>query len=73
MFRFDREECLREFGDDSAFYFYPYWIEQTTENIDPEKTTFILPFKSEEFFDKTVKQLEKLGAHSLLFLRNTRI
>lgn len=71
-FRFDREECLREFGDDSHFYFYPYWIEQPTEEIDLEKTTFILPFKSEEFYDKSIEQLEKLGAHSLLFLRNIR-
>jgi len=72
MFRFDKEECFRQFGDDSLFYFYPYWIEQTTENIEQQKTTFILPFKSEEFFDKSLDQLKKLNAQSLLFLRNIR-
>jgi len=71
-FRFDRAECLRRFGDDSLYCFYPYWIEQTTEAIDPRKTTFILPFKSEGFFDESVAQLNELGAHSLLFLRNVR-
>jgi len=72
LFRFDREECIREFGGDSLFYFYPYWIEQPTNNIGSKKTTYILPFKSEEFFDKSIEQLEKLGAHSLLFLRNIK-
>jgi len=72
MFRFDKEKCLREFGDDSSFYFYPYRIERRTESIDLKKTTFILPFKSEEFFDKSIEQLEKLGTHSLLFFRNIK-
>ncbi|HIH70008.1 sacsin N-terminal ATP-binding-like domain-containing protein [Methermicoccus shengliensis] len=72
MFRFDREECVREFGEDSLFYFYPYWIEQTVESIDLGKTTFVIPFKSEEFFDKSIEELKKLGASSLLFLRNIK-
>lgn len=72
MFRFDKEECLRKFNDTSLFYFYPYWIEQPTEEIGREKTTFILPFKSEEFFTKSIEQLQKLGVHSLLFLRNIK-
>jgi len=70
MFCFDKEECLKEFGDYSPFYFYPYRIEQPTERIDPKKTSFLLPFKSEESFDKSIEQLEQLGANSLLFLRN---
>jgi len=72
MFRFDRDECLKEFNDDSFFYFYPYWIEQPVEVIDLEKTTFILPFRSEEFFNETINELKNLGASSLLFLRNIR-
>lgn len=71
-FRFDREECLKKFNDDSLYYFYPYWIEQTTEAIDPQRTTFILPFKSEGFFDESLNQLNELGMHSLLFLKNIR-
>lgn len=69
-FRFDKEECLREFGEDSLFYFYPHWIEEPVEKVDLKKTTFILPFKSEEFFDKSIEGLKNLGASSLLFLRN---
>ncbi len=72
MFRFDREECLKEFNDFSLFYFYPYWIEQPVESVDLGKSTFIFPFKSEEFFDKSVKELENLKASSLLFLRNIK-
>lgn len=72
MFGFDKEECLRKFNDTSLFYFYPYWIEQPTEEIDREETTFILPFKSEEFFVKSIEHLQKLGVHSLLFLRNIK-
>lgn len=71
-FRFDREECMRKFGESSLFYFYPFWIEQATEHIDLNKTTFILPFKSEDYFDRSVEQLKKLGVHSLLFLRNIK-
>jgi len=71
-FRFDREECMRKFGDSSLFYFYPFWIEQPTEHIDLNKTTFILPFKSEDHFDRSMEQLKKLGIHSLLFLRNIK-
>ena len=72
-FRFDREECKRKFGESSLFYFYPFWIQQPTEHIDlNKKTTFILPFKSEDYFDRSIEQLKKLGAHSLLFLRNIK-
>ena len=71
-FRFDREECMRKFGDPSLFYFYPFWIEQPTEHVDLDKTTFILPFKSEEYFDRSVEQLKEFGVHSLLFLRNIK-
>ncbi len=71
-FRFDKEECLREFNDTSLYYFYPYQIEQPTEKIDQKKTTYILPFRSEEFFARSREQLEKLGVHSLLFLRNIK-
>ena len=71
-FRFDREECMRKFGDPSLFYFYPFWIEQPTEHVDLNKTTFILPFKSGEYFNRSVEQLKELGVHSLLFLRNIK-
>lgn len=71
-FRFDKEECTQEFGDSSLYYFYPYWIEQPTEKIDRKQTTFILPFKTDEYYTKTVEQLEELGIHSLLFLRNIK-
>jgi len=71
-FRFDREECIRKFDDSSLFYFYPFWIEQPTEHIDLNKTTFILPFKSEDYFDRSMEQLKKLGIHSLLFLRKIK-
>ena len=57
-FRFDREECMRKFGDPSLFYFYPFWIEQPTEHVDLNKTTFILPFKSGEYFNRSVEQLK---------------
>ena len=69
-FRFDKEACEREFGDSSLYHFYPFWIEQPTERIDQQKTTFILDFKAEEYFTKALEQLGKLGTHSLLFLRN---
>lgn len=71
-FRFDKQGCLKEFSDSSLYYFYPYWIEITTEKIDRGNTTVILPFKSEEFFPKSIEQLRRLGVHSLLFLRNIR-
>lgn len=71
-FRFSRQECLKEFNDDSLFNFYPYWVEQITETIDPGKTTFILPFRSQEHYIQSMEQLNKLGAHSLLFLRNIK-
>ncbi len=69
-FRFDKEECMKEFGESSLYYFYPHWIEQPTEIVGPQKTTIILPFKTEENFHMTTEQLEKLGPDSLLFLRH---
>ncbi len=71
-FRFDKEECMKEFGESSLYYFYPHWIQQPTEKIDQQKTTFILPFKAEESFTKSIEQLEKLGVHALLFLRSIK-
>ncbi|GAF87746.1 unnamed protein product, partial [marine sediment metagenome] len=71
-FRFDKEECMKEFEESSLYYFYPFRIDQPTEKIDRRKTIFILSFKAEGGFTETIEQLEKLGEHSLLFLRNIR-
>ncbi|MDI6859871.1 MAG: hypothetical protein QMC85_05185, partial [Methanocellales archaeon] len=71
-FRFDKEECVREFNESTLYYFYPYWIEQPTEMVDHHKTTIILPFKTKENFHTTIEQLKELGIYSLLFLRHIK-
>lgn len=74
-FRFNREQCMEEFREPNLYYFYPFWIEEPTEKVDPKKTTFILPFREKERkerFEDTIEQIEKLGIQSLLFLRHIK-
>jgi hypothetical protein len=46
----------------------PIW-DEPSEPIDPELTTFILPFKSSELYQQTLEELAKIDVHIFLFLK----
>jgi hypothetical protein len=46
----------------------PIW-DEPSEPVDPELTTFILPFKSAELYHQTLEELRKIDVHVFLFLK----
>jgi len=47
----------------------PIPIEGATETIHPDKTTFILPLRSREYYNAVKDELKRLGPHLFMFLR----
>jgi hypothetical protein len=47
----------------------PIWEEVPSEPIEPDRTTFILPFRSTELYEQTREELKKLDVHVFLFLK----
>jgi hypothetical protein len=47
----------------------PLWVDEPRERIDPELTTFILPFKDPDLYQQTVDELRRLDVPVFLFLR----
>jgi len=47
----------------------PIWVKQVPEAIDTNLTTFILPFRSQEVYEQTIEELQRLDVHVFLFLK----
>lgn len=47
----------------------PIWDDVSAEPPNPDLTTFILPFRSTEFYEQTRDELKKLDVHVFLFLK----
>ena len=68
-FKFDRNHT--EWGDPNKtpWHVLPIWIDQPSETIDPDKTTFILPYREETYYSILLQELTKLKTELYLFLR----
>lgn len=69
QFKFDRNHT--EWGDPSKtpWHVLPIWIDQPSETIDPDKTTFILPYREETYYPTLLQEVTKLRTELYLFLR----
>jgi hypothetical protein len=66
-FKFDRTTH----GEPAAvpWQIMPLWEEKPSEQVDPNVTTFLLPFKDQLFYEQTLDELSKIDVHVFLFLR----
>lgn len=53
----------------TPWYVLPIPIDEPTTEIEPQKTTFIIPFKESGLYDALVPELDRLSTELYLFLR----
>jgi hypothetical protein len=66
-FKFDRSAHSDSGG--VPWQIMPLWEENPSEQVDPNVTTFLLPFKDKLFYEQTLDELNKIDVHVFLFLR----
>jgi hypothetical protein len=67
QFKFDRKAQKHE-ADNLPWYVIPIWIDTPSESIDSEKTTFIIPFSDDSYYDILIDEIDKLNIQLYLFL-----
>lgn len=69
QFKFDRNH--KEWSDPSntPWQTLPISIDQPSEDIDQDKTTFVIPFREELYFTSLAEEVAKLRTELYLFLR----
>lgn len=67
QFKFDKN--VWDDPDEVPWQIIPVWVDDPPEDIDPNKTTFYLPFRDEKAYEETKRELQNLGLHLYLFLK----
>lgn len=69
QFKFDRNH--KEWGDPSKtpWHVLPIWVDGLQEIIDPDKTTFVIPFREESYYPALLEEVKSLNTQLYLFLR----
>ena len=67
QFKFDKN--VWDDPDEVPWQIIPVWVDNPPEDIDPNKTTFYLPFRDEKAYEETKRELQNLGLHLYLFLK----
>ncbi len=69
QFKFDRNH--HEWGDPSQtpWHIAPLWLDTPSEPVDPDRTTFIVPFRDTSIHTSLTEDLAKLNTELYLFLR----
>ncbi len=69
QFKFDRNY---EEWDDPRYipwHVLPIWVNEPSESIDPDKTTFIIPYREESYYPALLEEVKNLNTQLYLFLR----
>jgi len=70
QFKFDRTHKEWKDPNNMPWHVLPIWIDQPSENIDHDRTTFIIPFRDEETqFRSLLEEIKRLKTELYLFLR----
>jgi len=69
QFKFDRNNPAWDNPSNTPWHVLPIWIEHPSEPVDPEKTTFIVPFRDETYYQSLLQEVAKLRTELYLFLR----
>lgn len=69
QFKFDRNH--RDWNDPSntPWHVIPIWVDEPSEIIDAERTTFIIPYREEAYYSSLLEEAKKLKTEVYLFLR----
>jgi len=67
QFKFDKNVWGN--SDEVPWQIIPIWVDNPPKDIDPNKTTFYLPFRDEKAYEETKRELQNLGLHLYLFLK----
>jgi hypothetical protein len=69
-FKFDRDhEEWAAHVTETPWHVIPVWMEQASEPVDPEKTTFIIQLRNEEAYKHLMEGLKAIRAELYLFLK----
>jgi len=69
QFKFDRNYSDWQDPVNTPWHVLPIWIDELSEMIDNEKTTFIIPFREGIDHNALLQEIEKLRTELYLFLR----
>jgi len=67
QFKFDRNHW--DNPGKTPWHVIPIWIDKPSEDIDTEKTTFIIPYREEAYYSVLLEEIEKIRTELYLFLR----
>lgn len=68
-FHFKFDKTAYETPETTPWQIMPIWIDAPSEPVDPKLTTFILPFRNDDFYQQTLAELKKLDVHVFMFLK----
>ncbi|MCL0056660.1 DUF3883 domain-containing protein, partial [Dehalococcoidia bacterium] len=69
QFKFDRNHKEWDDPSNTPWHVLPIWIDQPSEPVDHENTTFIIPFREETYYSTLLQEVARLGTELYLFLR----
>ncbi len=67
--RFDRNYKEWDAPSNVPWHVLPIWVEQPSEPIDFDKTTFIIPFREESYYQGLLEEVKNLNTQLYLFLQ----
>lgn len=68
-FRFKFEKPLADDSAESLWQVVPVWVDEPSEPVDPDLTTFIVPFRDPSSYVSLRTEFSRLGPQVYLFLR----
>jgi len=69
QFKFDRNHKDWKDPSNTPWCVLPIWLKEPSEEIDPERTTFIIPYREELYYSSLLQEVESLRTELYLFLR----
>lgn len=68
-FKFKFDKNAWEKPDETPWQIIPLHVDELPEQIDPQKTTFYLPFRDEKTYEEAREEIKNLGLHLYFFLK----
>lgn len=69
QFKFDRNHSEWKEPNKTPWHILPIWIDQPSEAVDTDKTSFVIPLREESYYRTLIQEVGKLSAELYLFLR----
>lgn len=69
QFKFDRNHKDWNDPSNTPWHVIPIWVDDPSEIIDGERTTFVIPYREETYYSSLFEEVEKIRTELYLFLR----